>query len=184
MTERRTLTPDDWIEAAFQALTAQGPRGIRAEALARGLGVSKGSFYWHFADVPALEAAMLTRWEETAVAALTAEAAPEAADPEDRLHALIEAATAGDDGPFGGRHVETALREWARTDDRAGQLLARVEAQRLAHLRDLLIGASARQPGRAARLIYAALIGMEALPRQDAEDSRKDMALLLKKLLP
>ncbi|SMY06464.1 TetR/AcrR family transcriptional regulator [Flavimaricola marinus] len=182
MTDRRTLTPQDWIDAAFRALTDEGPKGIRAEALARSLQVSKGSFYWHFADVPALKSAMLAHWEAAATDEIAGEA--DASPPADRIRRFVEAATADDPDAYGGRAAEPALREWGRADPAAAEALARVESRRLGYLKDLMLAANAKQPGRAARLLYAALIGMEALPRQDAEDTRKDLTLLLKRLLP
>src|SRR5271155_404861 len=42
------LQPDDWIRAAFARLSTEGIESVRIELLARDLGVSKGSFYWHF----------------------------------------------------------------------------------------------------------------------------------------
>lgn len=184
MTDRRTLTPQDWIEAAFRALTDEGPKGIRAEALARSLKVSKGSFYWHFADVPALRAAMLSHWEQVATEKIISDAEASDASAADRLAQVINTATSDLADPYGGRHAETALREWARTDALAAETLDRVEARRLGYVKDLMVEANARQPGRAARLLYAALIGMDALPRQDADDTRKDLTFLLKRFLP
>ncbi|WP_163317770.1 TetR family transcriptional regulator, partial [Enterobacter hormaechei] len=48
MPTRKTLSAEDWISAAFRALSQGGAQAIRAEAIARDLKVSKGSFYWHF----------------------------------------------------------------------------------------------------------------------------------------
>ena len=39
---------DDWIRAAVARLSDLGIEAVRVEVLARDLGVSKGSFYWHF----------------------------------------------------------------------------------------------------------------------------------------
>ena len=52
-----------WVHAALQALAAGGPDAVRIEALAVDLGVSKGGFYWHFADREALLEEMLDTWE-------------------------------------------------------------------------------------------------------------------------
>ena len=43
-----------WEEAALAALETQGVAGVAIEPLARALGVTKGSFYWHFVDRAAL----------------------------------------------------------------------------------------------------------------------------------
>ncbi|NLH83356.1 MAG: TetR family transcriptional regulator, partial [Phyllobacteriaceae bacterium] len=51
MATRSTLSAEDWIKAAFRALSVGGVQAIRAEAIARDLNVSKGAFYWHFKDV-------------------------------------------------------------------------------------------------------------------------------------
>lgn len=184
MTDRRTLTPQDWIEAGFRALTAEGAKGIRAEALARSLKVSKGSFYWHFADVPTLRAAMLAHWEQAATEEIIAGAEATNAPADARILHLVQAATSDIAAPYGGRQAEPALREWARHDPIAAEAVTRVEARRLSYVKDLMIAANAKQPGRAARLLYAAMIGMDALPGQTVEDTRKDVTLLLKRLLP
>ena len=54
-----------WVHAALQALAAGGPDAVRVETLAVSLGVSKGGFYWHFADRQALLEEMLDTWEKT-----------------------------------------------------------------------------------------------------------------------
>ena len=66
------LSPDSWINAGFDALVARGPAALKAEALARDLKTTKGSFYWHFKDVPDFHRAMLTRWERETLARLDA----------------------------------------------------------------------------------------------------------------
>jgi AcrR family transcriptional regulator len=51
----RARTPrSHWIGAGLDALATGGPEAMRVEALAQALGVTKGSFYWHFDDRGAL----------------------------------------------------------------------------------------------------------------------------------
>ena len=64
----KRLSKDDWIKAGFKALTEAGPKALKAEPLARRLGTTKGSFYWHFDDVPAFQTAMMETWETRAYA--------------------------------------------------------------------------------------------------------------------
>ncbi|HRF09567.1 MAG TPA: TetR/AcrR family transcriptional regulator, partial [Xanthobacteraceae bacterium] len=59
-----------WIAAAFAELAAHGWDGVRVEPIAATLGVTKGSFYWHFADRDALVGAMFIRWAEGRVRAI------------------------------------------------------------------------------------------------------------------
>lgn len=84
-----SLTREDWIDAAWEALGEGSVDRVRVEPLAKDLGVTKGSFYWHFKDRLALVDALLDRWfaiwEEDRGAEEGA-----AADPGERLWALFE----------------------------------------------------------------------------------------------
>ena len=75
MASKDTLTRQDWIHAAFRLLAQSGPKTVRVDYLCRELGVTKGSFYWHFTDLAALRAAMAAQWQRDAtgdvVAAMT-----------------------------------------------------------------------------------------------------------------
>jgi AcrR family transcriptional regulator len=64
------LDREDWIRAAMVALAEEGVRAVAVEPLARRLGVTKGSFYWHFANREALWSALLERWEQLGVDAV------------------------------------------------------------------------------------------------------------------
>ena len=101
------LNPEDWLGAGFRTLAARGPAALKAEVLARDLGTTKGSFYWHFKDVPTFRAQMLALWHARAVADII-EALADIADPKDRLRALGQtAARPAPDHP-GGARVEAA----------------------------------------------------------------------------
>jgi AcrR family transcriptional regulator len=61
-----TLTAADWTEAALQLIAELGPAELTDDALAARLGVTKGSFYWHFRTRTELLEAALERWEQRA----------------------------------------------------------------------------------------------------------------------
>ncbi|MTD45568.1 TetR family transcriptional regulator [Conexibacter sp. W3-3-2] len=88
---RPSKDPQDWIDAALAAVEEGGLAAVAVEPLARRLGVTKGSFYHHFADRPALLRAMLAAWEDRFVRAQQVEfdAIP---DPRERLHRLLHLA--------------------------------------------------------------------------------------------
>lgn len=144
------LTPEKWIDAGFDALCADGPACLAAEPLARRLGTTKGSFYWHFKDVPTYHAALVRQWHTQALADVLAQL--ETGDPSDaRLRA------------FGHKILdtpnETALRVWAQTDTAVAISMAEVDAERLTYLQNLLNHFGLRNPvfGHA---ILASLIGL------------------------
>src|SRR5215203_785743 len=83
------LQAEDWVRAAYSAMTEGGIEAVAVEPLARKLGVTKGSFYWHFEDRKALLEATLGRWEKEFTEARIA-AARQGADPRVRLIRLGE----------------------------------------------------------------------------------------------
>ncbi|MFU8778555.1 MAG: TetR/AcrR family transcriptional regulator [Roseovarius sp.] len=163
---RPRLTRDDWLLAGFEALCVQGPAALGAEPLARRLGATKGSFYWHFTDVPAYSRALLTLWQDEATRVL--EAASEAATAAARLRDTAQAMAATAQAESLVQRAESAIRAWAGTDPVAAEAVARVDAARLARLHRLL---SACDIGNLemARIVYASAIGMQAM-RDPAQD--------------
>jgi len=58
------LSAQDWLDRGLRALAAKGAGALKAESLAKAMGVSRGSFYWHFADIAAFRTAILAQWRE------------------------------------------------------------------------------------------------------------------------
>jgi AcrR family transcriptional regulator len=85
---RATLTAANWAEAALDAIAENGIEAVAVEPLARRLGVTKGSFYWHFTHREALLHAALELWERYETADTIARA-ENGADTRERLHSLF-----------------------------------------------------------------------------------------------
>src|SRR5260221_5198862 len=60
------LSAKDWLDQGLKTLASDGFAALKAEPLAKAMGVSRGSFYWHFADIGAFHAAILKHWREVA----------------------------------------------------------------------------------------------------------------------
>lgn len=180
-----TLTPDDWIAAGFRALTAGGPQAVRVEAIARELGVSKGSFYWHFKDAQAFKGEMLSHWAEVATGNVIAEVTEGSPDPQEQLRRLVEIAASARSEPYGGNLAEAAIRDWARYDPAAAGAVNAIDRRRLAFL-ESLFAASGAPEGRAAalaRIFFGAFIGLEQLHHRELANVSDDMNVLLGLLL-
>jgi AcrR family transcriptional regulator len=121
-----------WVHAALQALAAGGPDAVRIEALAADLGVSKGGFYWHFADRQALLAEMLGSWEKAGTEDIIARVESQPADPRAKLQRLFELTSSPD-----GLAVELAVRDWSRRDRDVAERLGRVDNRRIGYIRSL-----------------------------------------------
>ena len=62
--ERVTLSAEDWEREALELIAEQGVQALAIEPLARRMGITKGSFYWHFSSRESLLEQSLSRWEE------------------------------------------------------------------------------------------------------------------------
>jgi AcrR family transcriptional regulator len=180
MAATRDHTAADWLQAAFPALRSGGVEAVKVEPLARSLGLTKGSFYWHFRDREALLEALLAEWERRAGERILARIEGAGRSPEERLSLLFETVIREGRGA-----LDPAVRAWALTDERAADCLARVDALRLAWLERLFQGLGfAGEDARArARLAYLALIGEYALrasaePAERLVEARRTLALL------
>ena len=171
------LTKEDWLAAGFRALAKDGPAALRAEALARGLGTTKGSFYWHFAGVPAFKAAMLALWQQK-VASEIIEIVLAEPDPMQRLHVMAREAVRPPPDEFGGRATEPAMRAWALVDADVMAALVLLDQQRLAFLEQLLLGIG-QEDAALAQVMYAAYLGLDDLSAKHG----LDMAVGLERLM-
>ncbi|MDZ4087237.1 MAG: TetR/AcrR family transcriptional regulator [Tabrizicola sp.] len=155
----------DWVLAALRALVRGGIGAVRVEALAREIGATKGSFYWHFKDLGELHQVMLELWEEVGTQRLTAAVRASGLDPRGQLMLLVDMVSVRPGEAVGGVEVEPALRDWGRNDPRARAVLERVDRQRLQDIAEFLRGVGVRDGELLpkAQLIYAAVIGLEQL---------------------
>jgi AcrR family transcriptional regulator len=132
----KTRTPRTaWIDEGLHALAVGGPEAVRVETLAQALGVTKGGFYWHFADRGALLTEMLDRWELVMVDAVIEQVESKGGDARTRLRRLFGLGASADDL----LDTEAAIRDWARRDPAVAERVGRVDNRRMDYLR-LLFG--------------------------------------------
>lgn len=165
-----------WIDAALQALAAGGPDAVRVEALAAGLSVSKGGFYWHFKDRAALLEEMLDSWERTGTEEVIERVEADSGSARERLRLLFELApdhTAG----FG---IELAVRDWARRDREVATRLQRIDARRMRFVEGLFgqFCASERDAEARSMLAYSLLVGSYFIVARKDGRSRAEIAQL------
>ncbi len=169
-----------WIDAALQALARGGPDAVRIETLAGDLGVSKGGFYWHFANRQALLMEMLDTWERTSTEQVIARIESEPLEPRAKLKELFALASSADFA------VELALRDWSRRDRELAKRLRRIDGRRMAFVRSLFGQFCPDENDVEARsmLAYSLLIGSYFIAAPHGGRSRSQMlALALDRLL-
>ena len=126
-----SLLPDNWLRAAENRLALHGIESVRIEVLARDLGVSKGSFYWHFRDRNELLDKLLARWEDSEIDWLNTESTAAAAS---RWANFI--ARAGADPNR--MRLEVAIRDWSRADERVAARVTAIEKRKSRLIADVL----------------------------------------------
>ncbi len=161
----KRLSREDWLYAGFRALCAGGPGAIRAEAIARELKTTKGSFYWHFRDVPEYTNEMLAFWRRKATIDFLQQVTVPDGDPAGQLNQLMQLVSDDRDEIYGGLRAEPAIRQWAVFLPEAAAALVEVDTLRLAWLtaRFEAMGKDAQAARIHAGNIYALVIGLEHL---------------------
>jgi AcrR family transcriptional regulator len=156
------LTADDWANEALEQIAEQGVASVAVEPLARRLGVTKGSFYWHFPSRDALLQAALERWEAAEQEAVFG-SLEQVADPRERLRALFRLVA-----HEAKSHIIYSELLKALDHPMVSPVIGRVSQRRMDYLT-----ASFRQAGlgrteaqHRARLAYAAYVGFLQLSLQ------------------
>ncbi|MBL6750299.1 MAG: TetR/AcrR family transcriptional regulator, partial [Nevskia sp.] len=177
---------EQWAEAALDAMAAGGLEAVAVEPLARRLGVTKGSFYWHFANRDALVAAALQLWEkrETEDAIAGVEDEP---DPYERIVKLFKRGNAS----YRAGRLYLAMAA-ASDDPRVGTVVRRVTERRLRYLYKSYeaLGLSQQDARLWATFAYATFIGNQQVHRDAPEsfpsdlDFREYFKLMLRTLIP
>ncbi|MGD0303398.1 MAG: TetR/AcrR family transcriptional regulator [Candidatus Acidiferrales bacterium] len=156
------LQPDNWIRAALARLANEGIESVRIELLARDLGVSKGSFYWHFRDREDLLTCVLDRWEadETEWLAATDVKMRAAA----RWARFVEHCA-----DLNHARLEGAVRSWAQRDEgmstRISTRISGIDKKRTAHIASVLRDIGFTAPSAASWSDLALLVYLGWLDR-------------------
>ena len=184
--ERTRLSAEDWEDAALKLIADQGVGALAVEALARQLGVTKGSFYWHFRTREALLQAALERWEQYGEREVISqiEAMPE---PRARLPELFRL-VAHEIAPH---RVYAALLK-ALDHPQVVPVMARVSQRRMEFLTSIYreAGLGTDEALNRARLTYAAYVGFLqlnftlGLPRISHEEFDAYVEHMIKTLTP
>lgn len=166
--ERTTLSASDWEREALELISEQGIQALAVEPLARRMGVTKGSFYWHFSAREELLEQALKRWEEHDSRNLN-RALGEIDHPRDRLVSFFR------------RVVKEKLTHevYSELCAAAGHpqvepVLERVAERRMEHLADAFceLGMEAQEARHQARLTYSVYLGFLQLQRQHQTPSK------------
>jgi len=164
-------TPEIWLDAAYALLVESGVEAVKVMPLAARLGLSRTSFYWHFADRDALLAGLLARWQAQNTGSLVARCTAPAATIAEAMLNLIDCWV--DPRLFDSR-LEFAIRTWALSDPAVAQALAAADTTRMEALADLFLrfGFDPTEADTRARTLYLTQVGYIALKSDESLATR------------
>ena len=149
---------------------------MRVEPLAKSLAITKGSFYWHFADRRALIDAMLAAWTEGRIAAIRQQTA-DRGEPAAVLRTLADLYTRH--ANLRGLAIELAIRSLARTDDAAAKAVRDGRPRAAGACRQAVRGLGWPRGEAQARaiLFYSYLFGQSLLDGEAVPAAARDKAV-------
>jgi len=180
---RRTRAKTDWVEKAKDALIKDGIKGVKVDLLARDLGVTRGSFYWHFRNRQSLLDALLDHWRHS--------------NSEPMLEAIRRAGARRLKEDF--RYVDdlwleerdylpgydAAVRNWARTERTVGEAVRQVDQIRIDAFTEMFkaYGFKGEKALIRARILYYHQVGYYALNIHETVKERRYLSPLYDEVL-
>ena len=177
MGERLQL--DDWIDYGLTSLSREGFMSLRASSLAKALGVSRGSFYWHFTNIADFELQLMNAWKQRTTESVITELENDLS-PESRLTKLVGLALSNEFS------LDKAMRSWSMDDNRVNKIVAEVDNQRITYIESLLeaLRTDKQEISLRARVLYWSCIGRSVIEGDPKSSFREaDIKRLIKMFL-
>ncbi|MFF0488036.1 TetR/AcrR family transcriptional regulator [Nocardia sp. NPDC003482] len=174
------MSYDDWVDGALALLAREGVGAIRIPRLCAELGVTKGSFYWHFDDIQQLMAAMADRWSAVQSDAVRALGALDSIPVEQRIEQMTSLLV--DQSTW---IVEATVREWARTDAKVAEAVKALERKVFDIMQQIMLDLGFDQTQarvRAGAMVYLGIgliHGRDSMPTPTTEEAQAVINLLL-----
>jgi len=161
------LTRRRWLEEGLALLEEAGAEALTIESLTNRLGVTKGSFYHHFANYQDFQERLLEFWEEEGTLRIIQWAEQEVS-PAEKLARVMRAS-------LHPPRLDVALRAWALQDEQVRAHQQRIDQLRLAYFEEVVFATRADRlyAQQFARILYCIYIGTQhIIPPIQGEDLR------------
>lgn len=174
MIKSKQLKGEDWLLLALDTLDNEGIHNVNVEYLARQLGVTKGSFYWHFKNREMFLSEMLNYWRDILTTNVIERCAQDGADSKDTLLKLMTIITTEKVGRY-----EAAIRSFAAHNEMARSTLQEVDQQRFQFITGLFIDMGFQEPEAElrARLALYYQVAENSIFLKDSKKKRNDLVL-------
>jgi AcrR family transcriptional regulator len=171
------LSVDDWVQAGFAIIAEEGMKALKIDRLCEKLGVTKGSFYWHFDDMPSYRAVLVQSWAELRDEDRRHLDEMDDIPPRERLFQMMESLVSPRQWT-----LERAMREWARSDETVAASVQAADRRLIRAVRQVFLdyGFDAEEADMRSKAAFAAGVGFLHLsgPKPSArEASRRERFL-------
>lgn len=180
--KREPLGRTAWLDAARAALVEEGTAGVEIKKLARRLRSSRGGFYWFFTSRQHLLDELGQYWAETSMAPFEKVLQAPGHNGMDKLEALTDLWI--DERDYDPRW-DGAVRDWARTSQPVHDIVATVDARRIAILERIFneMGYTGKEAHIRARITYYHQVGYYAIGVRESRQERRELLPWYQKVL-
>jgi len=172
----KRLTRGDWINYGLKSLSKLGYKSLNAASLAQALGVSRGSFYWHFTNIADFELQLMNSWKQRTTESVITELENNLST-EKRLTKLVGLALSNE------FKLDKAMRSWSMEDHRVSQIVTEVDNQRILYIESLFeaMMTNKKDVTLQAKVLYWSCIGKSVVEvNSKSTYSEADIKRLLK----
>jgi AcrR family transcriptional regulator len=176
----KRLSREDWLAAALEVLFSEGVGKVSIVRIARDLGVTSGSFYWHFKDRNDLLRGLLDFWVRSQTEAIFDKVDQCEGTPSERLLKLMEILTLGEQARY-----EVAVRAWAGFDRMAAEVVRGTDKRRIEWLRSMFreLGFRGTEAEMRARLFVYYQLAEPSVFWREPKSKQREMIRLRHRLL-
>ena len=126
------LDRESWLAEALELLRERGIDSVKVEPLAQRLGVTKGSFYWHFKNRNDLLCSLPDFWIRRQTDPVVAAVEETEGSPIEKMRAILTFLAHEDPDRY-----DNAMRAWAQFDADVARSVSEVDDRRMATVRNL-----------------------------------------------
>ncbi len=138
--KKSRLSREEWLAEALHVL-AEDPTHLRVDQLAQRLGVSKGSFYWHFENREAFVHALAEYWKDADTMSVVRAIGAVDGGPKEQFREMIRTIVQERMARY-----DFAVRAWARIEPSIAPIIREVDEIRMNNVRSLFAGMGFEEP--------------------------------------
>ncbi len=128
----KRLTRNEWLSRALDVLSKEGNAKLRIDILTKNLGVTKGSFYWHFKNRADFVKCLAEYWAKYSTVQVIEEINQSQDTASDNLLRLMDFLCRKDYGKY-----DISMRAWATQEPEVARIVKKVDKQRFTFVRSM-----------------------------------------------